>query len=98
VGDGVPRAEAAKIASSASQSQFGSSQALGGHGGAASAAVHAAHDAVAYGMRAVLFAMAIIMAVAFLVALIGLRRGFHHGTEADQVQPESLEPADEGVV
>ncbi len=98
VSDGVPRVEATKIASAASQGQFGSSQALGGHGGAAQAALDAAHNAVAYGMRAVLFGMAGIMAVAFLVALIGLRRGFHHGTEADQAEPdESLQSAAEGA-
>jgi cation transporter-like permease len=98
VSDGVPRAQATKIASSASQSQFGSSRALAGHGGAAQAALHAAHDAVAYGMRAVLFGMAGVMAVAFLVALIGLRRGIHHASDADQVKPdENLQPAAEGA-
>jgi hypothetical protein len=97
VSDGVPRAQAAKIASTASQGQFGSSGALGGHGGAAQAALHAAHDAVAYGMRAVLFAMAGIMAVAFFVALLGLRRGFHFGTEAEPAVPdEHADSAPEG--
>ena len=98
VSDGVPRAQATKIASTASQGQFGSSKALGGHGGVAQAAARAAHDAVAYGTRAVLFAMAGVMAVAFFVALIGLRRGFHHGTEADGAAAgESLQPAAEGA-
>ncbi len=98
VSAGVPRAQATKIASSASQSQFGSSKALAGHGGVAQAALHAARDAVAYGMRAVLFGMAGVMAVAFLVALIGLRRGFHHAGDVDQVMPyENLQPVAEGT-
>lgn len=95
---GVPRSQATKIASRASQSEFGGSRTLAGHGGAAQAALHAAHDAVAYGMRAVLFGMATVMAIAFMVALIGLRRGFHHASDAGPVQlDENLQPATEGA-
>jgi EmrB/QacA subfamily drug resistance transporter len=78
---GVPAAKASEIASGASQRQPGGASALGGQH--ASRAATIAHDAVAYGMRAVLIGMAVIMALACLAALIGLRSGFHSAAEPE---------------
>ena len=82
VRDGVPRAKAAQIVAGASQSQFGGSKSLGGQHSSQALAI--ADDAVAYGMHTVLIGMAVIMAVAFLVALVGLRRGLHYSADAEQ--------------
>lgn len=79
---GVPRAKASQIASAAGQSQLGGSKGVAGAHGAQALAI--AHNAVAYGMRAVLIAMAVIMAVAFFVALFGLHSGFHSADDAEQ--------------
>ena len=96
VSHGVPRLEATKIASTASQSQFGSSKGLAGHGG--TQALQLVHDAIAYGMRSVLFAMAGVMVIAFLVALIGLRSGIHHAEDVDDPEASGThEPVVEGV-
>jgi EmrB/QacA subfamily drug resistance transporter len=92
VGTGVPRATAAQIAGGASQRQLGGSQSFGGQHSAQALAI--AHHAVAYGMRAVLFGMAAIMAVAFLVALLGLRSGIHYA--ADAGRPAEDEPTAAG--
>jgi hypothetical protein len=73
---GLSPQAAAKAAAHASQAQFGSAN------GASAAAKRVAADAVAYGMRSVLAAMAIIMAVSCVVALFGLRRGIHHAADA----------------
>jgi EmrB/QacA subfamily drug resistance transporter len=73
---GLSHQAAAKAAAQASQAQFGSAK------GASPQAVRVAADAVAYGMRSVLMAMAIIMAVSFVVALFGLQRGIHHASDA----------------
>jgi EmrB/QacA subfamily drug resistance transporter len=77
---GVPRGKATRIASGASQSQFGGSTSLGGQH--STQALTIAHDAVAYGMRAVLVGMAVIMALALLIASVGLRRGIHYSADA----------------
>ena len=73
---GLSPQAAAKAAAHASQAQFGSAN------GASAAAKRVAADAGAYGMRSVLAAMAIIMAVSCVVALFGLRRGIHHAADA----------------
>jgi predicted MFS family arabinose efflux permease len=74
---GLSSDAAAVAASHASQNQ------LGGSSGGSAAAVRVAADAVAYGTRSVLSAMAIIMAVACLVGVVGLRRGIHHASDAE---------------
>jgi MFS family permease len=81
----LPRAKAAQIAKTASQSQFGSANGISGH--SSPQALSIAHDAVAYATRDVLYGMAVAMAVAFLAALIGLRRGIHHADEEGQSGP-----------
>jgi EmrB/QacA subfamily drug resistance transporter len=73
---GVPRVQAAKLATTASQSQFGSSK-----GPTSGPAIEVVHDAIAYGMRAVLFSMAAVMVGAGLAAFIGLRKGIHHAAD-----------------
>ena len=73
---GLSHRAAAKAAAQAAQAQLGSAK------GASPQAVRVAADAVAYGMRSVLMAMAIIMAVSFVVALLGLQRGIHHASDA----------------
>ena len=78
---GLSPAAAAKAASHAAQAQFGSVK------GTSPQAMRVAADAVAYGMRSVLAAMAIIMAVCCLVALVGLRRGIHHAADAPEGEP-----------
>jgi len=78
---GLSPAAAAKAAGHAAQSQIGSVK------GTSAQAMRVAADAVAYGMRSVLLAMAIIMGVACLVALFGLRRGIHHAADAPEDEP-----------
>jgi EmrB/QacA subfamily drug resistance transporter len=74
----VPSALATKIGSIASQHTYGGSE---GTGHTFPQETSIVHDAVAYGMRDVLFGMAAIMAVAFLAGMIGLRRGVHLAEE-----------------
>jgi predicted MFS family arabinose efflux permease len=95
VARGVSRAQATKIAATASQGQFGSSKGLGGHGGPNALLV--VHDAIAYGMRDVLFAMSGVMLVAFLTAVIGLRKGIHIAGGGEPDLGESQQPAVEGA-
>jgi hypothetical protein len=84
---GVPSASSAARAIAASRS--GAPKGLP----AAQAAqiYHAAQLSLADGMKAVLFAMAGVMAVAAIVAAAGLRRGIH--AAADALQPEAPQPA-----
>jgi len=77
---GFPRTQATKIGSAVSQSTFGGSR---GFPGSSPQTANIVHDAIAYGMRDVLYGMATVMAIAFLAALIGLRRGIH--VEGQQV-------------
>lgn len=94
VSHGVPRARATKIAATAAQSQFGSSSALEAHGG--SGALQVVHDAIAYGMRDVLFAMSGVMLVALLTAVVGLRRGIHIGGSEPELG-QTQQPVVEGA-
>jgi EmrB/QacA subfamily drug resistance transporter len=64
-------------------------------GPAAAHVFHAAQLSVADGMRAVLFGMAGVMALAAIAARVGLRRGIHAAPDAGQVQGEVLARADE---
>jgi EmrB/QacA subfamily drug resistance transporter len=77
---GVPSGKAAHEASSLSQSQ-------GGHGSIASIPEFVRLD-FAYSIRTVLYAMAGIMAVAAVVALIGLRAGVQQEADAAGTDPE----------
>jgi EmrB/QacA subfamily drug resistance transporter len=88
---GLSPAAAAKAAEHASQAQ------LGGAKSASAAARQVSADAVAYGMRTVLTAMAIIMAVSFLVALVGLERGIHHAPDTPDTPDAPVEGADQAV-
>jgi len=78
---GAPRSQATKIGSTVSQSTFGGSADFAGH--TSTQTLNIVHNAIAYGMRDVLYGMATAMAIAFLAALIGLRRGIH--VEGQQV-------------
>ncbi len=93
VREGVSKPKATQIASSASQSQLGGTKGVPGHHSPQALAI--AHDAVAYGMRSVLIGMAVIMAVSFVVALVGLRRGLHYSADAEE--PPVEEPTERGV-
>lgn len=73
----LSQAKAAAIARTASQSQFSSSKASN-----SPQAASIGHVAVAYATHDVLYGMAGAMAIAFLAALIGLRRGIHHAPDA----------------
>jgi hypothetical protein len=64
-------------------------------GAAAEHVLHASQLSLADGMRAVLFVMAGVMAVAAIVAKVGLRRGIHAAPDAMQVQGEVLARADQ---
>jgi MFS family permease len=91
VSEGVPRAKATQIASTASRSQFGSTS---DHN--SPQALKVVHDSIAHGMRAVLFAMSAVMILGFLSAVIGLRRGIHHaGDVADSEEAGATETAQE---
>ncbi len=72
----LSRARAAAIARTASQSQFGPTK-----GATSPRAAAIGHAAVAYATHEVLYGMAGAMAIAFLAALIGLRRGIHHAPD-----------------
>ena len=64
-------------------------------GPAAAHVFHAAQLSVADGIRAVLFGMAGVMALAAIAARVGLRRGIHAAPDATQVQGEVLARADQ---
>jgi len=81
---GVPSGRAATEASSLSQSQ-------GGHGGIASIPQFIRLD-FAYSTRTVLEVMAGIMAVAAVVAVIGLRAGVQEESDATRAEPQ-VKPA-----
>jgi EmrB/QacA subfamily drug resistance transporter len=83
----VSAALAKKIGKTASQSTVGGS---GGSSHSFPDEVSILHNAIAYGTRDVLFGMAVVMAIAFLAGLIGLRRGIH-------VAEEVAEPASVGT-
>ena len=88
ISQGLPRAraqaEAALLAQSRSGSGGGGSS---GGGGGAGAIPHFYRLDFAYATRTVLYVMAGIMAVACLVALVGLRRGVQDETVADGAVP-----------
>jgi EmrB/QacA subfamily drug resistance transporter len=95
----LSHALAHNIATTASRTQLGGGgSSLGGHNSSQALAI--AHDAIAYGMRDVLFGMAILMAVAFVVAVVGLRRGLHYATDTSGPagQGAAKEPAADGAV
>ena len=59
-------------------------------GAAAAHVSHAAALSVADGMQAVLYGMAGVMALAAIVARVGLRRGIHAAPDAIQAEGEVL--------
>jgi EmrB/QacA subfamily drug resistance transporter len=79
---GLSPARANEVAARTTQSHLGGASTLHGSSAVAKTAEHA----VAYGMEGVLYAMAVVMAVAAGVALVGLRRGIHHAAD---VVPET---------
>jgi EmrB/QacA subfamily drug resistance transporter len=84
---GLPSGSARKLASTLSSTR-GSGPPSSVPAGLASRVFQAAQVSLAYGMRAVLFGMAAVMAVAAVVAAVGLRRGIH--AAADAVPTESV--------
>jgi hypothetical protein len=83
---GLPGAAAHSAASSLSSSR-GSSAPSSVPAALAHRVFHAAQVSLAEGMRAVLYGMAVAMAISGVVALVGLRRGIH------SAQDRSDEPA-----
>jgi EmrB/QacA subfamily drug resistance transporter len=80
-GLGLPPA-AAHSAASALSSTRGSSAPSSVPAALARSVFHAARLSLADGMRAVLYGMAVAMAIAGIVAVIGLRRGIHTAAES----------------
>jgi EmrB/QacA subfamily drug resistance transporter len=80
ISQGASHSQAAKEASSISQSQ--------GNGSTATIP-HFVRLDFAYAIRTVLFVMAGVMAAAALVSLVGLKRGIQTETDAPYVDPES---------
>ncbi len=76
IAKGVPGARAHAVASRLSQSQSGS--------GSSASIPHFVRLDFAYATRSVLYAMAAIMAVAAVVALLGLRRGVQEDARASE--------------
>ncbi len=83
----LSQAKAAAIAKTASQSQVASSA----KGSSSSQSLTFAHDAVAFATHNVLYVMAGAMAIAFLAALIGLRRGVHYASDGAEPAEASAE-------
>jgi len=77
---GVPGARAHAVAAKLSQAQGGS-----GHAGAIP---HFVRLDFAYATRAVLYAMAAIMAAAAIVAFLGLRAGVQQDTDGSEAEPD----------
>ncbi|MGH9006180.1 MAG: MFS transporter [Acidimicrobiales bacterium] len=94
----LPQAVARQVATTASRSQFGGgSSGVAGHNSPQALAI--AHDAIAYGTRDVLYGMSLLMAIAFVVALVGLRGGIHHAADTSgPSEDEAKAPAVEGAV
>jgi EmrB/QacA subfamily drug resistance transporter len=86
-GRGLPHAAAATEASKIAQLQ-------GGHGNVAAIPAFVRAD-FALAIRSVLYTMALIMAVAGVVALLGLRRGVQEDTEAPRTEPARRQPGDD---
>jgi EmrB/QacA subfamily drug resistance transporter len=86
-GRGLPHAAAATEASKIAQLQ-------GGNGNVSAIPAFIRSD-FAGAIRSVLYTMAVIMAVAGVVALLGLRRGVQEDTEAAVTQPASKQPGDD---
>ena len=92
VARGMSPDQASQAAAKAAQVHAAGGPVVSGHGASSKQAVQVAHDAVAYGMRAVLFAMAGVMAVSAVVALVGLQRGIHHAADVGEVEPATAAP------
>ena len=86
-GRGLPHAAAATEASKIAQLQ-------GGDGNVAAIPAFVRAD-FALAIRSVLYTMALIMAVAGVVALLGLRRGVQEDTEAPKTEPARRQPGDD---
>jgi MFS family permease len=86
-GRGLPHAAAATEASKIAQLQ-------GGNGNVAAIPAFIRAD-FALAIRSVLYTMALIMAVAGVVALLGLRRGVQEDTEAPETEPARRQPGDD---
>ncbi|MGH9045949.1 MAG: MFS transporter [Acidimicrobiales bacterium] len=86
----LSQAKASSIAAVASKNQLGGSKGFAGQN--SPQAMSIAHEAIAYATRDVFYGMAGAMVVAFLAAIVGLRRGIHHAADGDQAgfvqQPE----------
>jgi len=86
-GRGLPHAAAATEASKIAQLQ-------GGNGNVSAIPAFIRID-FAGAVRSVLYTMAVIMAVAGVVALLGLRRGLQEDTEAAGTEPPARQPGDD---
>jgi hypothetical protein len=94
VGLGLPARTAHKTAQAIASNR--QSKPPSGVSGATAAHVfHAAALSVADGMQAVLYGMAGVMAVAAIVARVGLRRGIHAAPDAMQADAEVLAREDQ---
>jgi hypothetical protein len=89
---GLPPGPAHSAASSLSSSR-GSSAPSSVPAALARSVFHAAQVSLAEGMRAVLYGMAIAMAIAGVVALFGLRRGIHTAEDRADEAGSTGEPA-----
>ncbi len=90
----LSQAKAAAIAKAASQSQIGSST----KGPSTPQSIAIGHTAVAYAMHVVLYGMAGAMAIAFVAAFFGLRRGIHYARDGGEPAVAAEEtPVTEGA-
>jgi EmrB/QacA subfamily drug resistance transporter len=91
---GIPKAQADQIADSVSQAGGGSQSAFAEHVGAQAKVIYAAlqHD-FALASRTVFYAMAGVMAVAFVVALIWMPSGKAPDLDAEEPAPPLADPA-----
>jgi len=94
ISQGLPRARAQAEAALLAQSRGGSGAGgSSGGGGSIGAIPHFYRLDFAYATRTVLYVMAGIMAVACLVALVGLRRGVQDQTPADGTVADGAVPS-----
>jgi hypothetical protein len=93
---GLPGAAAHSTASSLSSTHGSGGAPAGVPAALARHVFHAAQVSLGEGMRAVLYAMAAVMALAALVAAAGLRRGIHAAHDASAA-PLGSAPATEGA-
>jgi EmrB/QacA subfamily drug resistance transporter len=89
VGIGLPSGTARKTAQAIASNRQ-TKPPSGGSGAVAAHVFHAAALSVADGMQAVLYAMAGVMALAAIVARVGLRRGIHAAPDAMPAEGEVL--------